>query len=287
MAIFERGETYIQQRKFIYNDVLTAVTSAEMTIEYPCSSGATTIAMVSSATGIYDSSWNIPSDATYGEYQVTITALVGTAISTFISSFYILPWNIIQQVRSVSGIKQSNDISDDDIAIICWNAYVEVREDAFLQHIDEKVNPCSLDTPNYYVCQRIEEDYLVCDEEAISGWYIKDCTGKAYLTVTIEDATLGKIKVLDEDGEELCGADDCRMYVSYRTHGKAFNELLFKKALVYLASHEIVLRFTELDKVTLADLHSNAPIVLAAPNRLFDQYKKTMRKIRQIKVGGI
>jgi hypothetical protein len=256
-----------------------------MTIIYPCDSGSISVGMTEGTGYVYQGVWNIPSDATYGEYQTRVTAEKDGEITIFEDSFYILPWNIIQQIRSTSGIKQSNDIDDNDIALIAWNAYLEAREDAFLQHIDEKSRLCNDDT--YYIKKRIVTDHLVCDEEAVTGYYyplISNCCSTSECSITILDSTAGEIEVKDEDGDSL---NACSIYVSYRTKSASFSEMLFKKAVIYLATHEVILRFNELDKATLADLRSNSPIILANPKRFLDKYKTTMKRIKTVNVGGI
>lgn len=292
MAIFQQGETYQHVRKFRENSTPTDVTSASMNITYPCNSGATDIAMAKVVTGTYQAFWDIPSSATYGEYVVEITALTGTTTSKFVSSFYILPWNITQQIRSVSGIKQSNDISDDDIAIVAWNSYLECKEQVFYRILEEPLK-CDLghciDGTNkvFYTHEdNLVTGHTVCDEEDITGWYYDDNLDKEFATVSITTAGTGKLSVADKDGNAL-SCNTCSVHISYRVHTESYSEQLFKKAIVYLASHEVILRFNELDKATLGDLNSNRPIILANPDRMYNKYKKTLKIIKKANVGGM
>ena len=293
MGMYQRGETYIHQRKFIEDSTATNVDSANMLITYPCDSGTTTSAMSNIATGTYEGSWNIPSAATYGEYRVVVTTVAGTETTKFEESFYILPWNIAQQVRSVSGIKQSNDIDDDDIAIICWNAYLEAKEHVFKRVINEKLKTDAyhvIDGSNkvfYTRRSNVVDDHTVCDEDAIYGYYVDSNYDLQDLTVSITDADVGKISVADSSGNAFSASDTCHVTIYYRIKSRSFSEQMFKKAVVYLASHEIILRFNELDKATLADLNSNRPIVLANPDRMYKKYKQTLKAIKKIKVGGV
>ena len=292
MGMYQRGETYIHQRKFIEDSTATNVDSASMQVTYPCDSGVTTAAMANIATGTYEGSWSIPSNATYGEYRVLVTTVVGTETTKFEESFYILPWNIAQQVRSVSGIKQSNDISDDDIAIICWNAYLEAKEHVFKRVLNERLNEDAFhvidgsNTTFYTKYDNIVSDHTVCDESAIYGYYVDSNYDLQDVTVSISDAETGKITVT-KGGVAFSASDTCKIKLYYRTKSRSFSEQMFKKAVVYLASHEVILRFNELDKATLGDLNSNRPIILANPDRMYKKYKQTLKAIKKIKVGGV
>ena len=291
--MFQRGETYIHQRKYREDSTPTNVDSSTMVITYPCDSGTTSAVMTNISIGVYQGDWAIPSSATYGEYRVSITAVTGTEISKFEESFYVLPWNISQQVRSISGIKQSNDIDDDDIGIICWNAYIEAKEDCFKRVFDEGIKTDSahlIDGTNktFYAKRRyLVSDHAVCNEDAIYGMYKVNATLELEdLTISISDAEKGKLSIADKDGNAL-DTTICSIFYSYRVKSQAYQEQLFKKAVVYLASHEIILRFNELDKATLADLQSNSPLVLATPRRMMTQYKKVMKKIKMFRIGGV
>ena len=292
MSMFERGETYVLQRKFRDGSTATNVDSAVMNIEYPCADGETNVNMVNLEVGLYQGAWDIPSDATYGEYLVTVTTVSGTVTTKFVHSFYVLPWNISQQVRSVSGIKESNDIDDDDIAIISWNAYLETKEHAFKRVIDEKLwfdGYHHIDGSNktfFTRRRRVVSNHTICDENSIEGWYYDSNHDRQALTVSIVDADKGKISVADKDGDAL-SHHCCNPKITYRIKSSTYTEQMFKKAVVYLASHEIILRFNELDKATLGDLNSNRPIILANPDRMYKKYKQALKTIKKLKVGGI
>jgi hypothetical protein len=290
MSVFERGETYYHQRKFYNEGSIVTPDTASMKIEFPCGTGSTSKSMASTA-GVYFADYDIPSNATYGEYTVIVTMTIGDDVSKFIESFYILPWNIIQQVRGAAGIKESNDVDDNDIALICWNSYLEAKELAFQRNIDVPLHTDGyhlIDGSNktfYVIGTRLVSGYSTCDEDDISGYYV-DCYGeRKELTISISDAIHGEITVADENGDALSNTV-CNVYITYRTHTAAFTEQLFKKAVTYLSAHEVVLRFNELDKATLADLSSNRMIVLANPDRMLKQFKQTMKKIKALRVGG-
>jgi len=293
VGILQRGDTYFIDVKFRDGKTSTDVTSASAEITYPCSSGSTNASLATTATtGNYQGNWAVPSSATYGEYRVKVTAVYNTITYIFETQFYILPWNITQHVRGMTGIKQNNDISDLDIAMIAWNAYLEVKDVAFNDVVNEPVhidnNHCINGSNKAFYQQRnMVSDHLSCEEVAIEGYYVNQNYERNDLTVSITDADQGKISVADESGNALDTATYCCGYVSYRIKKQSFTEGLFKKAVSYLTAHEIILRFNELDKATLADLKSNSPVVLANPDRMYKKYKKILKRIRLIKVGGI
>jgi hypothetical protein len=135
----------------------------------------------------------------------------------------------------------------------------------------------------YTLETRLASGYTACDEDEISGYYVNCSLEKNPLTISITDSTQGEISVADENGDALESCI-CQIYVTYSTKTSAFTDHLFRKAVAYLAAREVVLRFNELDKATLADLPSNR---LASPERMLKQYKQTIRKIKAIRVGGI
>ena len=292
IGLIQRGDTYYLDVKFREDNTAVAVTSAAMKITFPCSNGDTGSSLATTATtGRYEADSVMDSTATYGEYRVEVTALYETKTYKFESFFYVLPWNIVQQIRAVSGIKQNNDISDKDIAIIAWNAYIEAKEDCFkyvfkeLIHSDNNHNVDGSNKVFYARKMHLVSGHTVCDESAIYGHYLTTADEIEDLTISVTDAEIGKLSIADKDGNALTG-ELCNAWYSYRIKSEKFKEQIFKKAVVYLASHEIVLRFNELDKATLADLQSNSPLILATPKRMLQQYKKTLKKCKKLKVGG-
>jgi hypothetical protein len=290
ISLYQRGETYIQQRKFRENGTPTDVTNVEMHIFYPCSTGSAEADISHVDTGVYQGNWCIPSDATYGEYIVEITATSATEVTKFVDSFIILPWNITQHIRSTSGIKECNDIDNDDIAFIAWNAYLEARDDIFKTHFHEPVKQgtghmfgCD---DIYYIRPHIVTEHLACGELAVTGHYIDTCKQMHQVTVNVLDAFNGEVEILDEYGETL-PCNTCNVYLTYKTSSPNYTEHLFKKAIIYLAAHEIVIRFNEIDKATLADLQSNRQVILAHPDRMIKNYKRIVSKIADPKFGGV
>lgn len=296
IGIIERGDSYFLEMKFRENKTSVDPTNVVTEITYPCASGTTDgLSMATTATtGLWEGAWDVPSSATYGEYRVKVTATYDGKNFVYETFFYVLPWNINQHIRSISGIKQSNDISEKDLAIIAWNAYLEAREGVFRRVIGEALwtnayhcingNNTEFFTRQPYVVT----DHLICGESAIDGMYYDVNQDRQTLTVTVDNGTKGQLTVKKTDGSSALTCDDvCKPVINYRVKSKSFSEHMFKKAVVYLASHEVILRFNELDKATLADLNSSKPIILANPDRMLKNYKKVMHKIRKVKVGGV
>lgn len=294
IGIIQREDDYHLFVKFREDKTNVDPTSASAVVTFPCSSGTASLSLATtSTTGLWEGVYDVTSSATYGEYRVKIEATYDSQTYQFETFFYVLPWNIIQQVRSLSGIKQSNDVEDKDLALICWNAYLEAKEEAFRLVINEGIHEDShhcIDGSNkvFYACNRhIVSDHTVCDEEAIYGYYKDSDYEWQDLTISITDAEKGKLSIADKNGDALEGNLCSSIIYSYRIQSRAFKEQVFKKAIAYLAAHESILRFNELDKVTLADMNSNEKIILANPNRMYRQYKKTIKKVSKIKIAGV
>jgi len=295
IGIIERGDSYFLEMKFREDKTAVNPTVVTTEITYPCDSGSTNALSMATTTttGLWEGAWEVPSAATYGEYRVKVTATYEGMNFVYETFFYVLPWNINQHVRSISGIKQSNDITEKDLAIISWNAYLETKEKVFRRVLNEKL------AVNAYHCingnntefftrkDNIVTDHTVCDETVISGTYYDVNMDKQELTISVDTAITGDIVVQDKDGNALTCGNCCDPRINYRVKSHAFSEQLFKKAVVYLASHEVILRFNELDKATLADINSSKPIILANPDRMYKKYKTTIKKIRKLKVGGV
>lgn len=288
-AVYQRGEDYIEVRKFRIDEQTTTVDSATIKIYYPCDSGSTTTDLELDGS-TYKGKFEIPSDATYGEYKVEITATKDGDTSKFVDYFILLPFDLVPKIRSATGISQENDISDLDIARVAYNAYIEARDDIFKTHIHEKVRTDTCHCINgsnatFYLHPHIETDYVMCEEDAVEGHYIDCYNHIKEITASVLDAFNGKVDLKDESGNALCSSIK-GIVVTYKTRSATFKSYLFEKAIVYLAAHEIILRFNELDKATLADLDSNKPIILANPDRMLKKYKQIVSKIGEPKIGG-
>lgn len=291
LNVYVRGEDYVHRVRFRIDDTTSDVSGATMNVHEPCDDTDNLTTMTRIALGTYEGVYSIPTDANYGEYGVTVTAVAEGRTSIFTDAFYVLPWAITEHVRKISGVKESKDITDDDLATIVWYALLEVREDVFKMHHAERLQSTDdycFDGTNttFYVNRNIMTDLLFCHEEAVTGYAIGLCGERLELDITVEDATLGEVSITCLDGSPLTSYT-CQVYVSYMTYSDSYDDQLIKKAVTYLAAHELILRFHELDKATLADLHSNSPMVIANPDRMLKHYKSIVRKIGECKYGGV
>jgi len=294
VGIIQRGEYLHLDTKFRDDKTSVNPTSVTAIVTYPCSTATGSVSFATtSTTGLWEGSWSVPNNAAYGEYRISIDAVYNSHTYSFETFFYVLPWNIMQHVKSLSGVKQSNDVADKDLALICWNAYLEAKEKVFQLVIEENINQDSnhcIDGSNkvFYACNKhIVSNHTVCDEDDIYGYYRDADYEWNDLTISITDADKGKLSIADKDGNALDGSLCSKIHYNYRIKSRTFKEQVFKKAVAYLAAHETILRFNELDKVTLADMNSNEKIILANPDRMLKQYNKTIKKISKIKVNGV
>lgn len=291
MSVYQRAETFIHQRKFREGGSTIEVDEAVMHIDHPCNVSQATIDMIQLEDNTYQGQWVIPDDALYGEYTVTVTTTLDGCVSKFVDSFIVLPWNITQHIRQISGAKESKDIDNDDLSLIAWNAYLEARLDVFSKHHDERVRSTAFHCFNgnnttFYVRRNIVTDHLTCHEVPVSGYMVTCCGVREEVLIEVLNAKTGKVRITCLDGSPITSYVKA-VYVTYFTYSDSFEEGMFKKAVVYLAAHELILRFHELDKATLADLQSNAPVVIANPDRMLKHYKRIVSKIGVCKYGGI
>ncbi len=304
-AIYDRGEEnhYVIKIKDIDGNTYTDPSTVSITITNPCSTTEVSEAsMTKSDTGIYYYSYTIPVDATYGEYQIKVTASSTPNIVIYKDKFFILPWNIIYDVRRYSGITSKKSISDQDMATIIWEAYTEALRDVYIYHDDEKPN-CNPDTgagfdgtnttfaTKHQLLADINGDGVVtgygetsCGTD-VDGYWV-DSDGDCHqLKITVLDAECGKLTITQLNGDPI-PSTNCGVRINYYLEWRTFSLSVFKSAVAFLAAHKCIVRFAELDKATLADLHSNKIVILHNRTRMEKAYKKAMRKISKPVIGG-
>ena len=308
MAVYERGDTFSHWRKFKdRSSTATDPTSVKITITDPCNFAVVNNQNMNKVVvGEYYYNYNIGSSATYGKYNVKVSAVVSPDTSIFTDTFYILPWDVPAQVRAISGIEEEKTISDDDIARICWDAYIETLEEILDAH--ELIQPnytrdigtqsgC-IDGTNttFWLRHQYLADYngdgvingygeASCGTD-VSGIWVDENTNWNTCKITVDDSIAGKVTITQTSGVAI-PATAKGIYLTYHTKPITFNQTLFRKAVAYLAAHEIILRFRETDRTTIADLNSNRPIVLAHPDRMLKQFKSLVRKLKTPRIGGV
>jgi hypothetical protein len=300
-SIYERGEEnhYVIKIKNIDGNTYVDPSSVSIIIYDPCmNEKVSSVSMTKSDVGIYYYSYTIPADATYGEYQIKVTA--DTVI--YKDKFFLLPWNTIYDVRRYSGITSKKSISDHDIATITWEAYLEALRDVYLYHEDESPR-CNPDTGAYFDGTNTTfatKDGLLADANGdgvvtgygetscgtdVDGWW-KDTNGDCHqLKITVLDSRCGKLTLTQWNGTPIPSSASL-VKINYYTEWRTFNINIFKSAVAFLAAHKCIDRFTELGRATLADLHSNKTVILHNRNRMEKAYKKAMRKISKPVIGA-
>lgn len=302
--VYERSDlNYIEIKIKNRESQVTDPSSVSITISNPCGTELVdSVAMTNTSTGIYHYDYQIPVDAAYGVYEILIEASSVTYTSTFRDSFVILPWNGIHEVRQLSGITSKKSVSDHDIGFIIWEAYKEALSNVFVYHYREspKANP---DTGAKYNGNNTTFALRFCpiadhDGDGITAGFGEQSCGTDLTVIwkdedgdchegllTVSDANCSQVEITQIDGSALPGTTKWAA-VTYWTEWETYEEVLFRKAVAYLAAHECVLRFHELRKATLADVDSNKTTILASPKRHKEKYKELMRQISKPKIGS-
>ena len=304
-AIYERGEDnyYVIKIKNIDGNLDVDPSTVSITIYDPCMNEKVSEAtMTKSDTGIYYYSYTIPIDATYGEYNIKVTASSAPNVAIYKDKFFILPWNIVYDVRRYSGITSKKSIGDQDMATIIWEAYLEALRDVYVYQ-DSESPKCNPDTGAWFDGTNTtfatksapladsNGDGVVtgygetsCGTD-VDGWWV-DSDGDCHqLKITVLDAKCGKLTITQLDGNPI-PSNTCLVKINYYTEWRTFSLPIFKSAVAFLAAHKCIERFAELDKATLADLHSNKVVILHNRTRMEKAYMKAMRKISKPAVGG-
>ena len=304
-VICERGETnFIKVNVKNESHVLVDPTSVSITIRSPCGTDLITAqAMSTSVTGVYEYYYGIAADALYGEYEIEIIATSPSVYTNIYRDRYIiLPWNAIQEVRRKTGILSKKSVDDKDIALIILEAYEEILEEIYVLHENESFlcNPDTgawIDGINKIFQLRNSPiaDYngdgavtgageLACGEDITLLW--KDASGTCHEgKVTVNNAECGNV-TLTQDDDSALPADAYWAKVTYRTEWRTFNEKILRKATVYLAAYECLIKFTSLTGTTQADLNPNVVKFNVRRKSLQAKYKKLRRMIRRPIVGG-
>jgi len=314
MAIFEREETYVQWTTVKdRNSVLTVPSSISISITNPCDTVlVNAVAMTNDAVGKYYYNYNIAVDAPFGEYSVVVrTESAGGSITKQKDRFYILPWDITDKIRSVSGIGSEKSISDDDIAQIAWDTYKEVLNDVFYYHHNENIG-CSCGVSCVGSCANSEiingtntsfhtryrpiadhdgsgtvhgEDAATCDHDITGYWIDSSCDCQtAYITVNSSEC--GDITITQTSGAAIPSSAKTA-YITYWSEPPYFDKNILKQAVLYLASYRIgALRFQELGRATQADLQNVQNQSFRKPELLLKEYKRLRGMIGIPTCGG-
>jgi hypothetical protein len=253
--------------------------------------------------GRYYYNYPIQSTATYGRYKTIVTAINATGkISKFESEFFVMPWKITTDIRQITGISETKSISDDDLSDIAWNAYRYALHDVFTHHIksvplNNVETGAGFDGSNSTFqtsCYPIADIY---GDGTVTGWssscvsditgYWIASTGHYYKArVGVSEARNGEITIFQVDGTSPIPSTNKGVYLDYWSEYEEYDSELFRRAVSYLAAHEVVNRFNELDRTTIADLNSNRPIIISNPLRFMAEYRRYISMIRKPRIGS-
>lgn len=303
-VICERGETNLIKINIkTTSHALVDPSTVSITITDPCGTALVTdVLMTRDATGEYSYYYDIAATAPYGEYEVTISTSSPTYINKYRDRYIILPWNAIQEVRRKAGITSKKSINDKDVALIILEAYEEILEQVYeLRKLETFLcNPDDgkwIDGTNkiFQVKHSPIADYDgngtveglatgTCEGDITLLW--KDVDGNCHTgKVVVNDARCGKVTLTQSDDSAL-PSDLCWAKVTYHTEWSSFKLEILRKAVVYLAAYECLIRFTDLGGTTQADLNPNVVKYNVRRKTLSAKYISLLRLIKKPVVGS-
>ncbi len=315
MAIFQRSETYAHWTTVKDRDnAYSTPSEISISISNPCDTELLAYtAMSLLTTGQYYYNYSIPADAPYGEWNVKVrTESAGGSVSIEDTYFYILPWDVTEQIEHATGINSGKGISDDALANIAWNAYKEVLDDVFYYWHDEKLG-CTCGVAGTCACcttanidgsnkafntrhrpiadhdgnNTVEgTDGTLCGVD-ISGYWIDSNCDCQTAYITVNSAECGDITVTQTSGAAI-PASAKGAYITYWTETSYYNQDILRQATVYLASYHVANRFGELDRATQADLSrvQNQAYRTPPAKRFLDAYRGMLSLVGPSKMGG-
>lgn len=313
MTTYQREETYYHWITLRDNaGALYDPSSVSITITSPCGVvKVDLLAMANDSPGVYYYAYNIPADATYGKWKVNVTASDVGESTIFPDRFYLFSWNAADRVRSLTGIGQQKSISDDDLSDIIWRAQEEVSKSIYVHHYNESVR-CSCCNENCKCGTCVssifdgtnktfwtQQGYLADRDgngavegygessctDVFMSW--KDCNGGCHTGyVVVDDEICGKL-TLTSNGTTAIPAAYAWVKLEYWTRARGWTETLMQEAIEYLAAHKILLRFGELERATSADNVAAQNIKYVNPARMYKEYRRIVRRIKDPVVGGV
>jgi len=308
MAIFERGETYVH-RVDIRNrsGIKTDPSTVSITIYDPCNIALITHqSMVSDATGEYYYNYSISNTAMYGKYITEVDATSNTGnLATTRNVFYIMPWDALSDVRDVMGLSDTKSIDDDSLTKIIWDCYQYTMRDIYIHYMDDIPDPdpnngywfdgsnTHFQTKHYPLADINGDgnilgsgDTTSCASDITCYWIDTNGhynEGKIKITAPIR----GEIDIFQSDGTSPIPQTQEGVYLNYWIRSWRYDEYLFRQAVVRLVCHELSKRLVSMDKVTLADIRGNNPIVVIDPEMYMKEYHRYVRKNAELALGGV
>jgi len=302
-----RGDNNLIRLTIIDNVTRATSTPSTVKVEIDDPCGLNILAatnMTSKGSGVYEYDYAIPSTATYGKYQYTISTTTYSQKEVY--SYYLFPWDVEDEVRHLSGVGQNKMISDVALNEIIWESYKEAKQEVDDYHCKVKPKSCWSSCSGYNYCINgsnttffIEPNVADHDGDGvIKGWgeqscgtdvdgYYKDCDGWQYqVKITVQNADSGRLTVTKLDGTAIESTAK-GVWFTYHTKSCSYTEDLFRTAVMYLAAHKCILRFGELERASSADLTVAQNIKYVDPSRMYNYYRKIMKQIQTPKLGGV
>jgi hypothetical protein len=281
--------------------------------------------MINDSTGVYYYNWyQIGSNAIYGQYNVTVTASDGDIDSVFSDKFFVMPWNIQDEVRTLAGMTLK-DIDDDDLSLIVWNAFRETINEVMEYHYHEKLCCC---TNGVCSCGNIECSCdcgcqglcssPICSDQGrsyklkhtpIGDWQIdthvrgcecQDANDECHndicgiwmdhngvcsdVAVKVINATCGEIEVYQVDCATNIPSNNWGIYINYHSTWRTYSLEIFKKAVMYLAYYELAMR-EFLQSKKVSGCDEKAR--LGVLDRIHSKYRDKLDEIRRPMLGGV
>ena len=308
--MYERGETFshfVTVRNYTSTDKENP-DSIKITITAPddvvlvnalgmTSDGATV--------GEYWYNYNIPADALYGEYAVEVDTVSGTSTTTERGHFIVIPWDIVDKIRTYSGVNKES-VSDDDVATLAFEAYGELLEEAYIYHTYESpiCDPdyCALFNGTNTVVRAKHTPIADHDFDGevygignvsrntdyidVAGFWLDSDYAKHEATITVNDSVTGRITITQSDGTAI-PSTHTGVYIRYWSEWEMFNNRLLRDAAAYLASHNLLLKMTDAHTATAADLPSNQRKIEISLNRFERKCNQIMEKISKPLCEGV
>lgn len=255
-------------------------------------------------TGDYLYNYDISSSATYGRYKLVVSTTSGTIVTKHEDEFFVMPWKLEKDIRRITGINDNKSISDDDLSHIAWMSYLEVLRDVYTHRYGETPR-CNPDTgvgfdgtntsfqTNFYPIADIDGSGTVTGNNTscatdIDAWWIDNAGHRNRAVVTITEARNGEISVYQDDGSTAIPSNNEGVYLDYWSEYRSFNRDMMRDAVAYLAAHYVVeLRMNEVDRVTLADLATNNPVIVKNERRFLNAYRKKIQRVCRPRIDGV
>jgi len=302
-----RGDDYLLHITIRDNLTKTVSTPSSVKIDIADPCGTEVLAstdMTSHGSGVYSYDYIIPVTNSYGKYKVTISTTTYTQKEVY--GFYLFPWDVVDEVRMISGVGQNKMVSDYSLSEIIWEAYKEAKHQVYDKECRVKPKSCWTSCSSYNYCINgsnttffvpgIIGDHdgdgtvtgygqISCGTD-IDGFY-KDCDGiRNQVKITVVDSKNGQLTVTKLDGTAIESTAQ-GVWFDYWSESCTYDDDIFRMAVMYLAAHKCILRFGELERASSADLAVAQNVKYVDPQRMHAYYRALMKKIQTPKIGGV